>query len=170
MKHYINKITKEMFGLEQNPNNEQLRALTDEEFEGWRLGTLNSYNDESDEFEFVDKRALETEKLTKYDYLKSERDKTLEVGTFFEETKLIKGRTQDLTDALAVLDSLRENEVVETEWYYSNGITENVNTEKMNQIYRAMKLFRSSQFGKEAKLKVLASETTTLAELDAIVW
>ena len=74
MKHYIDKITKQMFGYEQNPNDTNLRELTDEEFECWKNGTLNSYNEELDIFEFIDKRDFETEKLNKYEYLKDKID------------------------------------------------------------------------------------------------
>ena len=178
MKHYIDKITKQMFGYEQNPNDNNLRELTDEEFEGWRNGTLNSYNEELDVFEFVDKRDFETEKLNKYEYLKDKREESLETGIFIEETiegqeepllKLIKGRTQDLADAIAVFMML-QNGVEKTYWFYSNGVVEEVNATKMTQIYQSIGNFRSSQFAKEAQLKTQVSLAETLQELDSVKW
>ena len=169
MKHYINKITKQMFGYEYNPNDENLRELTDEEFEGWRNGTLNSYNEELDIFEFIDKRDFETEKANKYEYLKTKREETLESGVLIEDTKLIKGRTQDLADAMAVFMML-QNGVEKTYWFYSNGIVEEVNISKMTQIYQSIGNFRSSQFAKEAQLKTQVSLAETLQELDDIKW
>ena len=169
MKHYIDKITKQMFGYEQNPNNESLRQLTDEEFEGWRNGTLNSYNESMDIFEFIDKRDFETEKANKYEYLKTKREETLESGVLIEDTKLIKGRTQDLADAMAVFMML-QNGVEKTYWFYSNGIVEEVNASKMTQIYQSIGNFRSSQFAKEAQLKIQVNIAETLQELDLITW
>ena len=169
MKHYINKITKEMFGYEQEQNDLNLRKLTDEEFEGWRTGILNSYNEKLDIFEFIDKRDFETEKLNKYEYLKAKREETLEVGMFIEDTKLIKGRTQDLADAMAVFMML-QNGVEKTYWFYSNGVVEEVNSTEMTQIYQSIGNFRSSQFSKESQLKLKVKEAATLKELDSIVW
>ena len=169
MKHYIDKITKQMFGYEQNPNDNNLRELTDEEFEGWRTGTLNSYNEESDAFEFIDKRDFETEKLNKYEYLKLKREESLETGILIEDTKLIKGRTQDLADAMAVFMML-QNGAEKTYWFYSNGVVEEVNATEMTQIYQSIGNFRSSQFSKESQLKLKVKEAAALKELDSIVW
>ena len=178
MKHYIDKITKQMFGYEQNPNDTNLRELTDEEFEGWRTGILNSYNEELDVFEFIDKRDFETEKLNKYEYLKNKREESLETGIFIEETiegqkepllKLIKGRTQDLADAMAVFMML-QNGAEKTYWFYSNGVVEEVNSTKMAQIYQSIGNFRSSQFAKESQLKTQVSLAETLQELDSVKW
>ena len=178
MKHYIDKITKQMFGYEQNTNDTNLRELTDEEFEGWRNGTLNSYNEELDIFEFIDKRDFETEKLNKYKYLKDKREESLETGIFIDETievqeepllKLIKGRTQDLADAMSVFMML-QNGVEKTYWFYSNGFVEEVNVTKMNKICQSIGNFRSSQFAKESQLKTQVSLAETLQELDSVKW
>jgi hypothetical protein len=101
--------------------------------------------------------------------LKSLRDNSLETGIYFEETKLIKGRTQDLADATAIF-SMFQLGTTSVIWYYSNGISEEVNQSKMLQIYQAIGNFRSSQFTKEAQLKAQIEACTTLDELDAIIW
>ena len=101
--------------------------------------------------------------------LKSLRDSSLEQGIYFEQTKLIKGRTQDLADATAIFNMFQLG-VQSVTWYYSNGISEEVNQAKMLQIYQAIGNFRSSQFTKEAQLKAQIEACTTLEELDSILW
>ena len=66
--------------------------------------------------------------------LKTLRDNSLEQGIYFEETKLIKGRTQDLADATAIFNMFQIGVQFVT-WYYSNGISEEVNQAKMLKIY-----------------------------------
>jgi hypothetical protein len=101
--------------------------------------------------------------------LKTLRNNSLETGIYFEETKLIKGRTQDLADATAIFNMFQMG-VQSVTWYYSNGISEEVDQSKMLQIYQVIGSFRSSQFTKEATLKSQIEDCTTLEELDAIVW
>jgi hypothetical protein len=78
----------------------------------------------------------------------------LETGTDFED-KIIKGRTQDLADARACLDEY-EN-YGSTFLAFSSGKVEDpiTNPERINTIYRAIGAFRSSQFKREAALKVI---------------
>ncbi|ADO83697.1 hypothetical protein [Ilyobacter polytropus] len=86
--------------------------------------------------------------------LADKRDTMLKTGTTFEETKIIKGRTQDLADARACKDELEEDG--STFWAFSSGEIENPITDpaRINTIYRAIGAFRSSQFFREAELKV----------------
>ena len=101
--------------------------------------------------------------------LKFLRDSFLEQGIYFEQTKLIKGRTQDLADATAIFNMFQLG-VQSVTWYYSNGISEEVNQSKMLQIYQEVGNFRISQFIKEAQLKAQIEACITLEELDEIVW
>lgn len=86
--------------------------------------------------------------------LADKRDTMLKIGTKFEETKIIKGRTQDLADARACKDELEEDG--STFWAFSSGEIENPITDpaRINTIYRAIGAFRSSQFFREAELKL----------------
>ena len=85
--------------------------------------------------------------------LADKRDTMLKTGTTFEETKIIKGRTQDLADASACKDELEEDG--STFWAFSSGEIEIPITDpaRINTIYRAIGAFRSSQFFREAELK-----------------
>ena len=101
--------------------------------------------------------------------LKSKREGVLENGILFEGDKLIKCRTQDLADAMAVFMML-QNGVEKTHWFYSNGVVEEVNATKMTQIYQSIGNFRSSQFMKESQLEAQVNVSETLENLDSIIW
>jgi len=128
---------------------------------------FHSWNFETKTWE--DLRDLSEEKIKRSSELKYLRDSSFETGVYFEETKVIKGRTQDLADATAIFNMFQLG-VQSTTWYYSNGISEVVNQVKMLKIYQAIGSFRSSQFTKEAQLKVEIENCLTLEELDSIVW
>ena len=128
---------------------------------------FHTWNFDSKEWE--DLRDLPEEKSKRSAELKSLRDSSLEQGIYFEKTKLIKGRTQDLADATAIFNMFQLG-VQSVTWYYSNGISEEVDQVKMLQIYQAIGNFRNSQFTKEAQLKAQIEACITLEELDSIVW
>ena len=86
--------------------------------------------------------------------LKDKREEMLEQGTIFEE-KIIKGRTQDVSDARGQLDKVVKGK--SAFWAYSSGQLESPITDivRMEEIYEAIGDFRSSQFIREVEMKVL---------------
>ena len=98
----------------------------------------------------LNETGLNSYKEELYIKLKSKREEVLENGILFEGDKLIKGRTQDLADAMAVFMML-QNGAEKTYWFYSNGVVEEVNATKMTQIYQSIGNFRSSQFANSTK-------------------
>ena len=84
--------------------------------------------------------------------LKQKRETELEKGTYFEG-KLIKGRTQDIADALGQLKNIEDGN--SAFWAFSSGEIEIPITEisRMKLICESIGHFRSSQFAREAELR-----------------
>jgi hypothetical protein len=84
----------------------------------------------------------------------SKRDEKLAEGTTFEDLYTVKGRTQDLADATACYNMVANGS--EVTWFYSSGESETISaTDRMQEIYSAIGVFRSAQFTRESEVKVI---------------